>query len=706
MKIINALKAIFQLLFFQLLLFYIIGNSIVYSQTNFNIDIAHVVYEYFDPGMKVGLATVTWESSGVGKYYDTGTYDPHLTIFQKDPSVADPNNYFKIGNNIPLPVVGNSFSFWFNLSKGRTADYPHPGDPQDDHEFEVDILAFLTPYATDVWFWSELVFEDPNVPVDHTSDDINDGAILDGSDVSMAPISITKTHTVTDGRNFAYKENTPNLDLDRSQHPPTANFAGDWNACVPTATANSLKGLESEFDDFDLPDGSDLRDVMEELSGDMNRADEKGVNLFNQIRGTLDYAEKHNLPLEVKFQSRYRDIPIGSSTGDSWAANRNLKTDGDEIPHPTWDFLFQMMLDKEDVTINYLWENPDGGTGAHSVMLNDVSQYDSGVKKISFSHDGKQGVAGGTTSQAGGDIHIDDNGAMRFGPGNKYEIFLVTAKSPKVEEGEEEEGLLNEILGFFGFGKTQYSLLDNNDFIEVALHENIQNLDDYRISLYDGTDGTVYQTITLDLFTAGTTVNNRVYYFYNMAANTLLAGPAGLSISYTGTVLPGQFISYGGSFTAVEGDVTGMTSTNMGNFVQGESFVLTGTGSKYSDFSWSSMSNPSPGDVNPGQTYTLNTYQDISIPNNFIIRQNYPNPFNPSTTITFDLSEDANVKISIYDIMGRLIRVLVDQPMTVGSKMINWDGRDDVGNIVSGGAYFYNLKAGDYNQTKKMILLK
>lgn len=102
----------------------------------------------------------------------------------------------------------------------------------------------------------------------------------------------------------------------------------------------------------------------------------------------------------------------------------------------------------------------------------------------------------------------------------------------------------------------------------------------------------------------------------------------------------------------------------------------------------------------------LSAESDTGIPTDFELGQNFPNPFNPSTTITFDLSEEANVKILIYDMTGRLIRELVDQSMTIGSKTINWDGKDDAGNSVSGGVYLYNLQAGDYNQTKKMVLMK
>lgn len=105
-------------------------------------------------------------------------------------------------------------------------------------------------------------------------------------------------------------------------------------------------------------------------------------------------------------------------------------------------------------------------------------------------------------------------------------------------------------------------------------------------------------------------------------------------------------------------------------------------------------------------TVGIDDFKSGKIPDTFSLNQNYPNPFNPSTTITFDLSEDTNIKISIYDMAGRLIRELVNETMTVGSKTINWDGKDEIGNPVSGGVYLYNLQTGDYNQTKKMVLMK
>ncbi len=90
----------------------------------------------------------------------------------------------------------------------------------------------------------------------------------------------------------------------------------------------------------------------------------------------------------------------------------------------------------------------------------------------------------------------------------------------------------------------------------------------------------------------------------------------------------------------------------------------------------------------------------------FALGQNFPNPFNPSTSITFELLKDADITISIYDVRGRLVRTLLNQSMTKGSTTISWDGKDNAGNSVKGGVYFYILQTDGFYQAKKMILLK
>jgi hypothetical protein len=94
------------------------------------------------------------------------------------------------------------------------------------------------------------------------------------------------------------------------------------------------------------------------------------------------------------------------------------------------------------------------------------------------------------------------------------------------------------------------------------------------------------------------------------------------------------------------------------------------------------------------------------IPSQFSLNQNYPNPFNPETKLEFDLPKNCHVKLDIYNILGRKIRTLFDEYLSAGYKTINWDGKDDNGNEVPTGIYFYRIKAGEFTQAKKMILLK
>jgi hypothetical protein len=93
-------------------------------------------------------------------------------------------------------------------------------------------------------------------------------------------------------------------------------------------------------------------------------------------------------------------------------------------------------------------------------------------------------------------------------------------------------------------------------------------------------------------------------------------------------------------------------------------------------------------------------------PDAFALYQNVPNPFNPSTTIMFDLPEAAQVKLCVYNVKGELITTIVDRHMTEGRKEFGWAAKDNGGRAVSSGIYFYRLVAGDFVQTKKMVLLR
>ena len=95
-----------------------------------------------------------------------------------------------------------------------------------------------------------------------------------------------------------------------------------------------------------------------------------------------------------------------------------------------------------------------------------------------------------------------------------------------------------------------------------------------------------------------------------------------------------------------------------------------------------------------------------AVPIEFFIQQNYPNPFNPITTLRYDLPERSEVTLTIYDILGRQVRALVQDMEEPGYKSVIWDGTDEFGRNVGTGIYLYQIKASDFTETRKMLLLR
>jgi len=96
----------------------------------------------------------------------------------------------------------------------------------------------------------------------------------------------------------------------------------------------------------------------------------------------------------------------------------------------------------------------------------------------------------------------------------------------------------------------------------------------------------------------------------------------------------------------------------------------------------------------------------VPIPESFVLMNPYPNPFNPVTTLRYGLPEQSHVTLTVYDLMGREINRLVNTTQDASFRSVKWDGKDSFGRSVGAGVYLYKISAGDYSQTKKMILLK
>ena len=585
----------------------------------------------------------------------------------------------------------------------------------------------------------------------------------------------------------------PNLDLDDGTHGDNAMFAGDLNACVPTATANSMKWLEMHNDSVKLG-GKTLREVMEELSGLMKRANNEGTYSDSMIVGKMDFIEAHNLPIEVKYQSFFlpKDTTLKSTSGNSTA--RNFNSDTGNVP-PDFNFIKQMMKDGEDAEMNFTWySSANDKWYGHSVVLTGYQEFANGTKVLTFNHDKDQRNAGGTVTQTD-TVWVDSTGWMRFGPNKKYFIKDIVAESPIPTFGQSTAAWLNEFFTLDGtLNKGNAIKNGSSEFIEMVANQNIPDPQNYRITLYDKATGTQYSVMTLDQFTAGATMDSFIVYTISFTGDVLHDTEGGIALSYNGSPIPGLFISYGGVFTALDGDWTGLTSTDAGiTPAPGNSIALTGTGAQFSSFSWTSSSPPSPGSFNQSQEIPVElvsfsayaekegvslkwmtateinnsgfeieravenginekwkfekigfvdgagttterkeySYFDVSalltklkyrlkqidldgsfeysgvIEINlepklrYELAQNYPNPFNPVTVISYTIPDAGKVQLTIYNILGQTVAVLVNESQEKGIHKVEFDGTN-----LNSGIYFYQLAAGNNISTRKMMLIK
>jgi photosystem II stability/assembly factor-like uncharacterized protein len=93
-------------------------------------------------------------------------------------------------------------------------------------------------------------------------------------------------------------------------------------------------------------------------------------------------------------------------------------------------------------------------------------------------------------------------------------------------------------------------------------------------------------------------------------------------------------------------------------------------------------------------------------PEPIVLHQNAPNPFNPTTTIRYVIEQDATIRLMVFDVQGKMVRKLVDQLEQAGEHVVLWDGRDNSGQTLASGLYYYRLESDTFAQVRKMTLLK
>ncbi|MTI86881.1 MAG: T9SS type A sorting domain-containing protein [Balneolaceae bacterium] len=248
---------------------------------------------------------------------------------------------------------------------------------------------------------------------------------------------------------------------------------------------------------------------------------------------------------------------------------------------------------------------------------------------------------------------------------------------------------------------------DEGEFIEIAVNADAADLSNVSLSLYNGSNGSVYNTVAGTELTEGETQNGITVYYVEFPSNGIQNGsPDGISLNNGDEVV--QFLSYEGTFTPKEGPSQGFESVDIGveesnSFPLTSSVSLSGTGSAYSHFSWEVTETSTMGVVNTGQEFETPTAteEDHSIPAVVSLYQNYPNPFNPTTQIRFELHKAASVTLEVFTITGQKITTLMKGYRSAGTHLATFDAT-----AYSSGLYIYRLKTAGNSTTRKMLLLK
>ena len=176
------------------------------------------------------------------------------------------------------------------------------------------------------------------------------------------------------------------------------------------------------------------------------------------------------------------------------------------------------------------------------------------------------------------------------------------------------------------------------------------------------------------------------------------------NVSYLGDVYASTVDAYGN----VQGPATGSAvCTNVDNQIE---IRIATDGSGGGIISWRDNRDAAEtwNDIYAGRVQFSGATDDglPESPSATYLSQNYPNPFNPATTIRFNLPQAAHVRLRVFTIKGELVATLIDRNMTEGFKKVLWAGTDSRNQAVSTGVYFYQFVAGNFTQTRKMVLLR
>jgi hypothetical protein len=372
---------------------------------------------------------------------------------------------------------------------------------------------------------------------------------------------------------------------------------------------------------------------------------------------------------------------------------------GDEVP----DILISASGSDQNLSGRYSVILIDGATGAQLWRLDQSNQQKLKYNVTSLQDGGAVGSRSASSTAVGEVIGFDKQGIISWAfptIGTPWEVVEI--------EDLNGDGISDVIAGTFS---GQVYAISGDAGIQLW-NTSIGNVIISELKIVDDIDGDDVQ----DIFVSG--INPNVY---------LLSGRTGQVIwqQHTG----GNVLS-----KAVIGDLNadGTPELIAGSLTVNNIIVFDGKqGTPLFNYSFGSgSSNPVDGVTIMGDVDQNGTFEfaagtrggritsfsggfDIPvfaggnyIPLEYNLEQNYPNPFNPATIISYSIPEAAKVKITIYDILGKVVKTLVNEEQNPGQYQIEWNGTNFLNSKVSTGVYFYRLETGNFIQTKKMLMLK
>jgi photosystem II stability/assembly factor-like uncharacterized protein len=226
---------------------------------------------------------------------------------------------------------------------------------------------------------------------------------------------------------------------------------------------------------------------------------------------------------------------------------------------------------------------------------------------------------------------------------------------------------------------------------------------------YDGSLNGFFQLDSTHMWAAG-----REFYYYQYTPSTnhrpVLEVAAYDSVAYGGTAYKVSYLAY----DTDPGDRVTVTVTPPWLFVDTANSRIDGTvptAMEGKTFSFRIVATDTHGDTTsyvskPVRVDKASKVEEPSLPSEFSLGQNYPNPFNPTTTIEYSLPFEADVQLSICDVLGRDVAVFNQRRKPAGTYSVQWDGRDKRGRQLPSGIYFYRLRANHLELTRKLVIMQ